>query len=419
MPFAIPEGTASITQPNLFSREGHDSWQEWGVNKEEVTSVTIPTTLTSIGIRGFSGCRSLARIVIPASVTRIAALAFLGCSSLTHIDIPTSVSSIEESAFNGCRRLTNVEIPSSVASIARFTFRGCSSLTRVAIPASVTSIEQHAFCDCRSLASVGIPTSVTSIAGGAFNGCSSLASVTIPASVTSIEREAFQGCSSLTRVAIPATVTSIGLRAFAGCSSLTSVEIPASVKTLSGTRYQGDALHGAFEGCPSVAVLLVQPNDPPDDADAATATTAAAATTSTSAIVKAFNEQNQFPAVTQIWATDDVIEGLNGLFEAYNQFKDVPRALRAAPDAKTWAGVQLWLWWLPPTSFSADAGGGGSNDGQRVVCKSRRLTIWATMLGGLRAEETSILPRLPEELWLYTFGFLKHDQQPTCVAQEF
>ena len=27
MPFAIPEGTASITQPNLFSREGHDSWQ--------------------------------------------------------------------------------------------------------------------------------------------------------------------------------------------------------------------------------------------------------------------------------------------------------------------------------------------------------------------------------------------------------
>ena len=110
-----------------------------------------------------------------------------------------------------------------------------------------------------------------------------------------------------------------------------------------------------------------------------------------------------FPS--KIWATDDVIMRLKGPFAAYDQFKDVPRALRAAPDAKTWADVQLWLWWLPPTSFSGD--------GDRVVCKSRQLTIWATMLCGFRAEAFATLPSLPEELWLYTFGFLKHDQQPT------
>ena len=161
-----------------------------------------------------------------------------------------------------------------------------------------------------------------------------------------------------------------------------------------------------------MTMLMVQPIDTGDNADdaetAAATTTAAAAATTTSAIIKAFNEEKQFPAVRRIWATDDVIKGLQGRFAAYDEFKDIPRALRAAPDAKTWAGVQLWLWWLPPTSFSGD--------GDRVVCSSRQVTIWATMLGGLRAEEAATLPRLPEELWLYTFGFLKHDQQPTFLA---
>lgn len=166
---------------------------------------------------------------------------------------------------------------------------------------------------------------------------------------------------------------------------------------------------------------MVQPVDTANDAGggggmggggAAAAAAAATTTTaaSTSAIVKAFDKQNQFPAVTQIWATDGVIKGLKGRFGAYTQFKDIPRALRAAPDANTWAGVQLWLWWLPPTSF---VGVVSSGINHRVVCKSRKLTIWVTMLGGLRAEESDTLPSLPEELWLHTFKFLKHDQQPT------
>ena len=157
---------------------------------------------------------------------------------------------------------------------------------------------------------------------------------------------------------------------------------------------------------------MVQPIDSDnDDVDAAAVDAGTTAkTASTSAIVKAFNEQAQFAAVTKIWATDDIIKGLKGRVEAYNEFKDVPRALRAAPDAKTWAAVQLWLWWLPPTSFSGD--------GDRVVCASRQLTVWVATLCGLRAEKSATLPRLPEELWLYTFGFLKHDQQPMFVAQE-
>lgn len=54
--FTIPEGTAR-------SGEGHDSWGEWGVDKEEVTSVAIPTSMTSIGWSAFNGCISCSHLV--------------------------------------------------------------------------------------------------------------------------------------------------------------------------------------------------------------------------------------------------------------------------------------------------------------------------------------------------------------------
>ena len=78
---------------------------------------------------------------------------------------------------------------------------------------------------------------------------------------------------------------------------------------------------------------------------------------------QSIQQRKQFPAVTKIWATDDIIIQLKGRYAACDHFKDVPRARRAAPDAKTWAGVQLWLWWLPPTSFSGAGAGAGAGSG--------------------------------------------------------
>ena len=166
---------------------------------------------------------------------------------------------------------------------------------------------------------------------------------------------------------------------------------------------------------------MVQPTDTNDDADAdattdaAARTAVAAITASTSAIVNAFNKQTQFSEVNQIWATDDVIAGFEGRFARYTQFKDVPRALRAAPDAKTWAGVQLWLWWLPPSPFARSCGAGGDDD--RVVCARRVATIWTTMLSAYKSSEVlELLPDLEPELWEHIFTFVKHDQQPTFCS---
>ena len=169
------------------------------------TDVVIPATyngkkVTKIANSAFSYVKNkenIKSITIPNSVTSIGDSAFWGCSSLTSITIPNSVTSIGGSAFEDCSKLTSITIPNGITTIVYRTFSGCSSLTSVTIGNSVTSIGSEAFYNCSSLTSVTIGNSVTSIGSEAFYNCSSLTSVTIPNSVTSIGREAFSYCTSL------------------------------------------------------------------------------------------------------------------------------------------------------------------------------------------------------------------------------
>ena len=199
---------------------------------KDLTSVTIPDSVTSIGYAAFAGCSALTSIIIPDSVISIGRSAFVACVSLKSVEIGNGVTSIDEWAFGNCSSLTSVTIPDSVTSIGYAAFNGCSSLASVTIPDSVTSIDEWAFSKCSRLTSVTIPNSVTLIELGTFQGCSALTSVTIPNSITSIGKQAFYACSSLASVTIPDSVTSIGDSAFMGCISLTSVTIPDSVTSI-------------------------------------------------------------------------------------------------------------------------------------------------------------------------------------------
>ena len=79
------------------------------LNKELVTVLNIPDSVTSIKNYAFSCCSSLTSIVISDSVTLIGGYAFAGCSSLTSIVIPDSITSISEGAFRGCVGITEIE----------------------------------------------------------------------------------------------------------------------------------------------------------------------------------------------------------------------------------------------------------------------------------------------------------------------
>lgn len=63
------------------------TWIRYGTftNNANLTSVTIPSSVTSIGINAFEGCTSLTSVIIPDSVTSIMEFAFYRCNSLEDI----------------------------------------------------------------------------------------------------------------------------------------------------------------------------------------------------------------------------------------------------------------------------------------------------------------------------------------------
>ena len=189
-----------------------------------LTGVTIPNSVSTIGNSAFYGCSSLASVTIPNSVSTIGDGAFSDCSSLTSVTIPSSVSTIGKKTFRYCSKLNSVTIPNSVSTIGIGAFEWCSSLTSITIPNSVSTIEDNTFYECKSLTSVTIPNSVSTIGNHAFNACQSLQSVTIGAFVQSIGEGAFTRCGTLTEMTFyPSTPPVLGNSAISNSQDITII----------------------------------------------------------------------------------------------------------------------------------------------------------------------------------------------------
>ena len=217
-PFGYIFGTSSYTGGTATGQSYYDS----STSSTTYTTYYIPSTLKSVTVTGG---------YIPYG-------AFSNCSSLTSITIPTSVTSIGRSAFSGCISLTSITIPDSVTSIEYSAFAGCISLTSITIPDSVTSIGERAFSGCTATIAWGKNPAITTIGTYAFSGYNG-PSITIPDSVTSIGRSAFSGCSKLTSITIPDSVTSIGDSAFSGCYHLVEVYNKSSLNIEKGYKDYG------------------------------------------------------------------------------------------------------------------------------------------------------------------------------------
>lgn len=204
-------------------------------------SLTIPSKLgefpvTRIGSYAFDDSFDLTSVTIPDSVTCIDAYAFLNCTGLKEVTVLGNVTNDwgnarynDDVPFGGCAILETVVFGEKVTKIGSYMFSGCPNLASVTMPEGVMNIGRNAFGGT-SLTDVVIPNSVTNIGDEAFY-FSSLTDVTIPASVTKIGSYAFSG-TSLTDVDIPDSVRSIGYRSFYDCSNLTSVVIGYGVTSI-------------------------------------------------------------------------------------------------------------------------------------------------------------------------------------------
>ena len=99
----------------------------------ELTSITIPNSVTSIGLGIFEECTSLSSIIIEegnpnydsrencnAIIETASNTLLIGCKEST---IPNSVTTIGKDAFNSCTGLISITIPNSVTTIGESAFR--------------------------------------------------------------------------------------------------------------------------------------------------------------------------------------------------------------------------------------------------------------------------------------------------------
>ncbi len=185
-----------------------------------LTSITLPSGVTSIGDSAFSGCIGLTSITLPSGVTKIGNYAFEGCSGLTSLTLPSGVTEICGSAFYGCIGLTSLTLPSGLTEIGNSAFSGCIGLTSLTLPSGLTKIGYDAFRDCIGLTSLTLPSGVTWIGSSTFKGCIGLTSITLPSGLTEICGSAFSGCSGLTSIYVyTEKLPKMGVNVFDGCDA--------------------------------------------------------------------------------------------------------------------------------------------------------------------------------------------------------
>ena len=272
-----PKYRGDIKVPPTIMHQGKtyvvSAIKESAFSSDSITSIQLPSTVSSIGEYVCAGCFGLTSMVIPSGVKEIPDYAYYNCVSLTSIEIPDGVASIGKSSFIDCIKMASIRIPNSVVTIGQEAFEGCESLTSMTIPSSVKEISERGICrsldtimvdvgnpvydsrgNCNAIIETStnrlitgcrntvIPDDVTSIGKSAFFKCDSLMSITIPESVTSIDEHAFHGCG-ISFVIIPSNVDSIGDYAFNRCSKLATITLPAGISSIGS---------GAFMNCESL-----------------------------------------------------------------------------------------------------------------------------------------------------------------------
>ena len=205
-------GTGSITQAVAgdfgYVRNASNDGVVITYYTGRANNVTVPDTLDSLPVVGFTTNvfrrnTNLTSISLPDTITELPAEAFSGCESLGTIKLPANLVSIGNNAFYDCRSLASIDFPSGLQTIGSQAFRG-TGLVTIDIPASVQTIGAGAFYELLTLVEVTINANLTSMSAGVFYNCYNLTDLTVPVSLDTFQSSwnystyhAFQNCHKI------------------------------------------------------------------------------------------------------------------------------------------------------------------------------------------------------------------------------
>lgn len=157
-------GEAPITTSRAFNSTGGqvgstitgDIPNSWLDGQTTVTSVIFANdnSVTIIGDNAIATTQ-ITSITIPNSVTNIGDYAFFLCTSLATATIGNSVTSIGNYAFSGCTSLASITIPSNVTSIGSYVFQNCTSFST-----ALCYVAQSAFTGSQAFYGTATPLTI-------------------------------------------------------------------------------------------------------------------------------------------------------------------------------------------------------------------------------------------------------------------
>lgn len=214
---------------------------------DELKYFTGLTTLngSSTGSAAFYGCTQLTSVTFPSTMTTIQGNAFNGCTSLAYLNNTDNIRTIGNNygdTFLGCTSLEEINFPGLVEFGAYGHFYGCTNLKRVISLGSITNLYGNSwnhgnFTNCTSLVEVNLPPTLVTIGMGSFYGCTALKNVALPSSIREIQQYAFY--NSGVSVTGLENVTKIDARAFYNCFSGTEEIYLRDLTSLGDAAFHG------------------------------------------------------------------------------------------------------------------------------------------------------------------------------------
>ncbi|MBQ7961765.1 MAG: leucine-rich repeat domain-containing protein [Clostridia bacterium] len=151
------DGTLTFTNTDSDNLYAHVSKSGWETISKFIRKIVISDGIYSIDSSVFSNLPNLTEVTLPSNLRSIGSNAFYGCKLLQSINIPSAVQ-IGSSAFCDCSALDNIHIGDN-SFIDEYAFYNCSSLKTVNL-GKVKTINAHAFDECENLTDVYFKGSV-------------------------------------------------------------------------------------------------------------------------------------------------------------------------------------------------------------------------------------------------------------------
>ncbi|NLG04647.1 MAG: leucine-rich repeat protein [Clostridia bacterium] len=271
------------------------------VQRDNLTSVSIPSSVKEIGNSAFWGCKKIKQINFFSGLERIEFCAFMG-TGITELKLPDSVKYIGASAFYGCQDLSKVTLPKNLEFLGMCNFilskldsnistgnfivdgwyikykAGNDSYPKVlSIPEGTIGIAEQSYSYINEkendTTKIIIPSSLKIISDNSFRyylgleefevadnnpyffeekgvlynktktkiirfpAASPMLDYVFPNTITSTSPWAFCCCQHLNSVKMNNELSELGGAAFKGCKNLSSVEFSNAIRNLNSCEY--------------------------------------------------------------------------------------------------------------------------------------------------------------------------------------